>query len=83
MKKIMFLAAIAVLLSVPTVSYAQSTDNDLPCHAGGQYMGNCSQAYPYFNVLSGDCYSTMAACKQADGDLQDQQGPGNCVRCSK
>ncbi|WP_295054701.1 hypothetical protein [Sulfuricurvum sp.] len=58
-------------------------DKDQPCYAGGQYVGNCSRNSPYYNVLNGECYSSLQDCKQADGDLSAVQGNGSCVRCGK
>lgn len=58
-------------------------DKDQPCYAGGQYVGNCSRNSPYYNVLNGECYSSLQGCKQADGDLSSVQGNGSCVRCGK
>lgn len=58
-------------------------DKDQPCYAGGQYVANCSRNSPYYNVLNGECYSSLQECKQADGDLSNTQGNGSCVRCGK
>jgi hypothetical protein len=58
-------------------------DRDQPCYAGGKYVGTCSRNSPYYNVLSGECYSTLQDCKRADGDLSDALGHGNCTRCGK
>lgn len=58
-------------------------DNDLPCYAGGKYMGNCSRNKPYYNVFSGECYPTLHDCKKADGDLSSAQVSSGCVRCGR
>jgi hypothetical protein len=87
------------MLAVPIVANADSAqgtsiqknaivasvydDKDQPCYAGGQYVGNCSRNSPYYNVLNGECYSSLQDCKQADGDLSTVQGNGSCVRCGK
>ena len=60
-----------------------ASNDDLPCYAGGKYVGNCSRNESYYNVFNGECYSTLQDCKKADGDLSSTQGSGGCVRCSK
>jgi hypothetical protein len=60
-----------------------AAENDLPCHVGGKYVGNCSRNKPYYNAFSGECYPTLQECKKADGDLSSTQGSGGCVRCGR
>ena len=66
-----------------TVVASAFDDKDQPCYAGGKHVGNCSQNKPYYNVFSGECYSTLKDCKKADGDLESVQANGGCVRCGK
>jgi hypothetical protein len=66
-----------------TKNIVVAANNDQPCYAGGKYVGNCSRTAPYYNVFSGECYSTLQDCKKADGDLSNVQGSGGCVRCGK
>lgn len=98
MKKLKMFSAVAVtfLLAVPMVASAETKGKselniavassrdvlDQPCYMGGKYAGNCSLSKPYYNILSGDCYSTLPACKEADGDLKNPVS-SSCVRCGK
>lgn len=59
------------------------SNKDQPCYAGGKYVGNCSRNQPYYHVFSGVCYTTLAECKKADGDLSGTSGSGGCVRCGR
>lgn len=58
-------------------------DKDLPCYAGGKHVANCSRGEPYYNVLDGECYSTLNKCKEANGDLNSPYTSGGCVRCGR
>ncbi|PIV66767.1 MAG: hypothetical protein COS10_04535 [Nitrospirae bacterium CG01_land_8_20_14_3_00_44_22] len=70
--------------SVMNIVVASSRDVlDQPCYMGGKYAGNCSLNKPYYHVLTGECYSTLKDCKEADGDLASVPGSGGCVRCGK
>ncbi len=70
-------------IDITNLVFASLSDNDLPCYAGGKYVGNCSRAEPYYNVFDGECYSTLNECKKADGDLSNAAGSSGCVRCGR
>lgn len=70
-------------IDITDLVLAALSDNDLPCYAGGKYVGNCSRAEPYYNVFDGECYSTLNECKKADGDFANVPGYGGCVRCGR
>jgi hypothetical protein len=66
-----------------TTNLMLAAEKDLPCYAGGKYVGNCPRNQPYYNVFGDACYATIGDCKKADGDLSSVQGSGGCVRCGK
>ncbi|MBU4479823.1 hypothetical protein KKG48_00055 [Patescibacteria group bacterium] len=54
-----------------------------PCYVGGKVVKFCPQLFPYYNVFSDGCYSTLEDCKEADGDLKNVPGKGGCVLCGR
>ena len=67
----------------PNIVIASLSDNDQACHVRGKIVAYCSRLHPYYNVFSGECYSTLENCKTADGDFSDVPGYGGCVRCGR